>query len=33
MAAAMLIPLPALVFFILTQHFLIRGWGAGAVKE
>jgi ABC-type glycerol-3-phosphate transport system permease component len=33
MAAAMLITLPALVFFILTQNFLIRGWGAGAVKE
>jgi ABC-type maltose transport system permease subunit len=23
---------PALVFFVLTQNFLIRGWGAGAVK-
>jgi ABC-type glycerol-3-phosphate transport system permease component len=33
MAAAMLITIPALVFFILTQNFLIKGWGAGAVKE
>ena len=32
MAAAMLITVPALVVFVLTQNFLIRGWGAGAVK-
>lgn len=32
MAAAMLITIPALLFFITTQNFLIKGWGAGAVK-
>ena len=32
MAAGVVITLPALLFFMLTQNFLIKGWGAGAVK-
>lgn len=32
MAAGVVITVPALVFFIATQNFLIKGWGAGAVK-
>ena len=32
MAAGVVITLPALVFFICTQNYLIKGWGAGAVK-
>ncbi len=32
MSAGMLITIPALIFFIATQNYLIKGWGAGAVK-
>lgn len=32
MAAGVMITIPALVFFILVQRYLIAGWGAGAVK-
>jgi ABC-type glycerol-3-phosphate transport system permease component len=32
MAAAMMITIPALLFFVTVQRYLIRGWGAGAVK-
>jgi ABC-type glycerol-3-phosphate transport system permease component len=32
MAAGVVITLPALVFFVLVQRYLIAGWGAGAVK-
>ncbi|MFN8522233.1 MAG: carbohydrate ABC transporter permease [Chloroflexota bacterium] len=32
MAAGVVITVPALLFFILTQNYLIKGWGAGAVK-
>jgi ABC-type glycerol-3-phosphate transport system permease component len=32
MAGGVVITLPALVFFIIVQRYLIAGWGAGAVK-
>jgi ABC-type glycerol-3-phosphate transport system permease component len=32
MAAGMMITIPALIFFVSVQRYLIRGWGAGAVK-
>jgi len=32
MGAAMMITIPALLFFLTVQRYLIRGWGAGAVK-
>ncbi len=32
MAAGMMITIPALVFFLSVQRYLIRGWGAGGVK-
>jgi ABC-type glycerol-3-phosphate transport system permease component len=32
MGAAMMITIPALLFFVAVQRYLIRGWGAGAVK-
>jgi len=32
MAAGTMITIPALVFFVAVQRYLIRGWGAGAVK-
>jgi ABC-type glycerol-3-phosphate transport system permease component len=32
MAAGMMITIPALVFFISSQKYLIEGWGTGAVK-
>jgi ABC-type glycerol-3-phosphate transport system permease component len=32
MAAGVVITVPALVFFICTQNYLVKGWGAGAVK-
>jgi ABC-type glycerol-3-phosphate transport system permease component len=32
MAASMMITIPALLFFVTVQRYLIRGWGAGAVK-
>jgi ABC-type glycerol-3-phosphate transport system permease component len=32
MAAGVVITLPALVFFICTQNYLVKGWGAGAVQ-
>jgi ABC-type glycerol-3-phosphate transport system permease component len=27
-----MITIPALAFFVAVQRYLIRGWGAGAVK-
>ncbi|MBI2457055.1 MAG: carbohydrate ABC transporter permease [candidate division NC10 bacterium] len=32
MSAGMMITIPALIFFVSVQRYLIRGWGAGAVK-
>jgi ABC-type glycerol-3-phosphate transport system permease component len=32
MAGGVVITLPALVFFVVVQRYLIAGWGAGAVK-
>lgn len=32
MAAGVMITIPALIFFVIVQRFLISGWGAGAVK-
>jgi multiple sugar transport system permease protein len=32
MGAGMMITIPALIFFVTVQRYLIRGWGAGAVK-
>ena len=32
MAAGMMVTIPALVFFVSVQSFLVKGWGAGAVK-
>ena len=32
MAAGMMITVPALLFFLSVQRYLIRGWGAGGVK-
>jgi len=32
MGAGMMITIPALIFFVSVQRYLIRGWGAGAVK-
>ncbi len=32
LAGGVVITIPALVFFILVQRYLISGWGAGAVK-
>jgi len=32
MSAGMMITIPALLFFVTIQRYLIRGWGAGAVK-
>jgi len=29
MGAAMMITVPALLFFVTVQRYLIRGWGAG----
>jgi ABC-type glycerol-3-phosphate transport system permease component len=32
MAGAVLVTVPAILFFLVVQRFLIRGWGMGAVK-
>lgn len=32
MAAGMMITIPAMIFFVAVQRYLVRGWGAGAVK-
>ena len=32
MAAGVMITIPALIFFVMIQRYLIAGWGAGAVK-
>jgi ABC-type glycerol-3-phosphate transport system permease component len=32
MAAGIMITIPALIFFVAVQRYLIRGWGAGGVK-
>jgi ABC-type glycerol-3-phosphate transport system permease component len=32
MAGGVVVTVPALVFFIMIQRYLISGWGAGAIK-
>lgn len=32
MSAGVMITIPALIFFLLVQRYLVAGWGAGAVK-
>ena len=32
MAAGVMVTIPALVFFVAVQRYLIAGWGAGGVK-
>lgn len=32
MAAGVMVTIPALIFFVVIQRFLISGWGAGGVK-
>lgn len=32
MAAGVMVTIPALIFFIAVQHYLIAGWGAGGLK-
>ncbi len=32
MAGSVLVTIPAILFFLVVQRFLIRGWGMGAVK-
>jgi len=32
MAAGVMVTIPALVFFIAVQRYLIAGWGAGGLK-
>ena len=32
MAAGVMITIPALIFFLAVQRYLIAGWGAGGVK-
>lgn len=32
MAAGVMITIPALIFFVTVQRYLIAGWGAGGVK-
>lgn len=32
MAAGVMISLPALIFFVISQRYLVEGWGAGGVK-
>ena len=32
MAAGVVVTIPALIFFVAGQRFLIAGWGAGGVK-
>ena len=32
MAAGVVVTIPALIFFVAVQRFLIAGWGAGGVK-
>ncbi len=32
MAAGVMITIPALVFFVAVQRYLVSGWGAGAIK-
>lgn len=32
MSGAVLVTIPAILFFLVVQRFLIRGWGMGAVK-
>ena len=32
MAAGVMITVPALIFFLTVQRYLITGWGAGGVK-
>jgi len=32
MEAGVMVTIPALIFFVVIQRFLIAGWGAGGVK-
>lgn len=32
MAAGMMITIPAMMFFLAVQRYLVRGWGTGAIK-
>jgi len=32
MAAGVMITIPALIFFLAVQRYLIAGWGTGGVK-
>jgi ABC-type glycerol-3-phosphate transport system permease component len=32
MAAGVMVTIPALIFFVSVQSFLVKGWGAGAMK-
>lgn len=32
MAAGMMITIPAMIFFLAVQRYLVRGWGTGAIK-
>jgi len=32
LAAGVMVTIPALIFFVFVQRFLIAGWGAGGVK-
>lgn len=32
MAAGMMITIPAMIFFLAVQRYLVRGWGTGAMK-
>ena len=33
MAAGVMVTIPAVIFFVAVQRYLIQGWGAGGVKE
>jgi ABC-type glycerol-3-phosphate transport system permease component len=33
MAAGVMVTIPAVIFFVAVQRYLIPGWGAGGVKE
>ena len=32
MSGAVMVTIPALIFFLIVQRFLIQGWGMGAIK-
>ena len=33
MSGAVIVTIPAIIFFLIVQRFLIQGWGMGALKE